>query len=368
MAVPAGGAPRPSPCAYVHIPFCASRCDYCAFATWTGREALVEDYVAALRTEIRSARRAGELAAPSTVFIGGGTPSLIGGTHLAAILEACAPAPGAEVTVECNPESTTRELLVRLRDAGVTRISLGVQSLVPHVLAGLGRAHSPDSARRAVALAGEVGFESLNVDLIYGGAGERDEDWAATLTGVLALEPRPSHISAYALSVEPGTPLARDPARHPDDDVQAERYLACDARLAHAGYRWYEVSNWALEGHECRHNQGYWTGAPYLGFGCSAHSFLGGERYANVVSLDRYLSRVRAGLPTRARTERLAGAARALEALQLALRTRDGVPDAALAPDDALDGLVERRDGRCVLSARGRLLASEIALRLVVPA
>ena len=350
----------------MHVPFCVRRCDYCAFVTWEGRESLAEAYVEAVVTEITRARRAGHLEGLETVFIGGGTPSLLGAAPLCRLLDALGTDGVAEVTVECNPESTDLALLGALRAAGVNRISLGVQSLAPHVLAGLGRAHDPAEARRAVAAVGEAGFSNFNVDLIYGGAGEEDRDWAESLEQVLALEPSPPHVSAYALTVEPGTPLAADRARHPDDDAQADRYLYADERLRRAGLEWYEISNFARPGHECRHNRACWAQADYLGFGCAAHSHVGGRRFRNVASLDRYLARVGAGEPVVVAEERLSAEEAALESLQLRLRTREGVPRAALPDAEGLGGLLVAQGERLVLSARGRLLANEVALRLVV--
>jgi len=352
---------------YVHIPFCTHRCDYCAFATWTGRSALVEPYVAACITEIRRAQAVGPWRPATSVYVGGGTPSLLPPALLTRLLDAIEQAPGAEVTVEANPETTTGEFLRAARAAGVTRISLGVQSLVTRVLADLGRRHSPGSVARAVGLVGETGFATYNVDVVYGSVAESDDDLAATLDGLLAFDPAPPHVSAYALTVEPGTPLARDPARHPDDDIEADRYELVDEMLGAAGLDCYEISNWARPGHECRHNLACWHGADYLGFGCAAHSHVAGHRFANVASPGRYIDRVRDGLPAVAMSERLDPAARELESLQLALRTRDGVPAAALPDSDELAGLVERRAGRAVLTRRGRLLANEIAIRLQPP-
>jgi oxygen-independent coproporphyrinogen-3 oxidase len=236
------------------------------------------------------------------------------------------------------------------------------------VLEGLGRRQVAGSVERAVALVGEVGFESFSVDLIYGGAGETDDDWKATIDGVLALEPAPPHVSAYALTVEPGTALARDPSRHPDDDVQADRYLVLDDALAASGLDWYELSNFARPGHACRHNLSCWRQGDYRGFGCSAHSHAAGRRSWNIRSLDRYLAAVERAEPVVAGSEVLDAKRRELERLELGLRTRDGVPSRALPDDDALSGLVERHGGRAVLTARGRLLASEVALRLEVHA
>ena len=323
-------------------------------------------YVEACLLEMGRAYEDG-LADATTVFVGGGTPSRLPPRLLARLVAGVRRVAGAEVTVECNPESTTSELLAALRDAGVTRISLGVQSLRSHVLSGLGRVQEPGSVERAVALVGAAGFASFSVDLVYGGAGETDEDWSATLDGVLALDPSPPHVSAYALTVEPGTPLARDASRHPDDDVQADRYLAADERLADAGLAWYEISNFSRPGHECRHNMACWHQEDYRGFGCAAHSHSAGTRSWNVRSLERYVEVVEQGGRPLGGEEVLGPERRAFERLELALRTRDGVPAAALPDDDALRALVDRRNGRAVLTTRCRLLANEVALRLHLP-
>jgi oxygen-independent coproporphyrinogen-3 oxidase len=351
--------PRPYG-AYLHIPFCAKRCDYCAFATWTDRAHLVDEYLAACRADIERAVTDG-LPSITSVFVGGGTPSLVPPAALVDVLAALPRVNGAEVTVECNPDTVSRALLATYVDGGVTRVSFGVQSMVPHVLAALGRTHDPANVRRCVDLAREAGLHTFNLDLIYGGAGESLEDWKRTLDEVLALDP--PHVSAYALTVEPGTPLAADPARHPDDDVQADEYLLADAMLGGAGLRWYEISNWARPGHECRHNLLYWSQGDYRGFGCAAHSHESGRRWWNVRTPERYVAAVRAGASTEASAEELGPDARRAERLQLALRTRDGVPAEAL-PIEELGGLVEVGDGRAVLTPRGRLLANEVSLSL----
>ena len=235
---------------YLHVPFCARRCDYCAFATWTDRHHLMADYAAACRREITSA----DLPPATSVFFGGGTPSLLPFPLLISMLEVIDLASGAEVTVECNPETVRPESLAAYRKAGVTRLSFGVQSMVPHVLAGLGRAHDPALVLHAVAWAKDAGFgSSFNLDLIYGAAGESVDDWRRSLDEVLALDP--PHVSAYALTVEPGTPLARQSWRHPDDDDQADKYALADRALVASGLSWYEVSNWAKPGRDCRHNR-----------------------------------------------------------------------------------------------------------------
>ena len=351
---------------YVHVPFCAARCDYCAFATWTDRDHLMARYAAACVGELRRAAAEGQLPAATTVYVGGGTPSRLPGELLAEVLDAVGRAPGAEVSVECNPEGASAELFAAWRAAGVTRVSFGVQSMAPHVLEGLGRRHDPAAVPGAVALAGEAGFE-VNVDLIFGGPGESDGDWTATLEAVLDLEPRPRHVSAYALTVEPGTPLAAEPARHPDDDVQARRYQMADAALEAAGYRWYEVSNWAVPGHECRHNALYWRQGDYRGIGCAAHSHRQGRRWWNIRTPERYATAVFEGRSPVAGEEVLGDEQRAFEALALALRTAEGVPEDALADGPELRRLVHRSGGRAVLTLEGRLLGDELARRLKLP-
>jgi len=297
------------------------------------------------------------------VFVGGGTPTLVPPDALVEALSHLPLAPGAEVTVEANPDTVSAASLRTYREGGVTRMSFGVQSMRPHVLAALGRTHDPDNVRRAVAWTGDAGFETFNLDLIMGAAGETVDDWAATLEEILALDP--PHVSAYGLTVEAGTPLAADPTRHPDDDDQADKYLLADRRLGEAGLRWYEVSNWARPGHECRHNRLYWDAGDYLGFGCAAHSHRAGRRWWNLRTPERYLDAVEAGTSTEAAGETLDPEQRATEALQLALRTRDGVPAAVLDLDDpALEGLVEPAGERVVLTPIGRLLANEVAVRL----
>jgi coproporphyrinogen III oxidase-like Fe-S oxidoreductase len=246
----------------------------------------------------------------------------------------------------------------------VNRLSFGVQSTSAHVLQALGRTHDRANVERSVQLAREAGFTTFNLDLIYGGAGETLEDWRRTLDDAVAFDP--PHISAYALTVEAGTPLADDPQRHPDDDDQADKYLAATERLAAAGYDWYEISNWAKPGHECRHNLLYWTMGEYQGIGCAAHSHRGGRRFWNVRTPDRYVAALERDDTAEAAGERLDEDARSLEALQLSLRTRHGVPAASLDAV-ALDGLVEAHPqdpDRLVLTVPGRLLANEVALRL----
>jgi putative oxygen-independent coproporphyrinogen III oxidase len=365
---------------YVHIPFCAARCDYCDFATWTDRGHLVEAYVDACIADI-DRRRIENHPAATSVFFGGGTPSLLAAPQLVRILDAIDRTDDAEVTVECNPDSVDAAKLGAYRRGGVNRLSFGVQSMAPHVLAALNRTHDPANVTRAIALARDAGFERINVDLIYGTPGETLDDWRATLAGAIALDV--PHISAYALTVEPATPLGQRVAAGaaaPDDDVQADCYLLADEILSAAGLDWYEVSNWARPGQECRHNLLYWSEGEYLGIGCAAHGHTAGatrpggsrdvRRWWNVRTPDRYIAAIEAGLPTEAGSETLDAAPRAEEACVLALRTRRGAvvePAAAEIVDElASGGFVRRVDGRVVLTAQGRLMASDVTARLLL--
>ena len=345
---------------YVHVPFCRRRCDYCAFATWDARPHLVTDYVAGLRREIDAAVVAG-LSPAASVFFGGGTPSLLSAVQVEAILAPLPLVPGAEITMECNPETVDVQALVGYREVGVTRISLGAQSLVDRVLVALGRTHDARAVVDAARAVASVGFESWNLDLIYGTVGETLDDWRHTLEVAVGL--CSDHVSAYGLTVEPGTPLASDRARFPDDDDQADKYLAAEEALSTAGLVNYEISNWARPGHESRHNRCYWSQGDYRGFGCAAHSHQGGRRWWNVRTPERYLALLHAGAPVEAAGEHLDDDGRRLEGLQLSLRTAAGVPVDALV-EDGLDGLVERHHDRRVLTVAGRLLANEVALRL----
>ncbi len=347
---------------YVHIPFCASKCDYCAFATWTDRHHLSDAYLEALTVDIARAVADG-MPVATTVFVGGGTPSMVDPVALGRVIASIPAAPGAEITVECNPDDVTPELLRVVRDHGVNRVSIGVQSMATHVLGALGRRHDQRNVERAVAAVREVGLATFNLDVIYGAAGETLDDWATTVDAVVALDP--PHVSAYGLTVEPGTPLAAQPDRHPDDDDQADKYELVDERFAAAGLENYEISNWARPGHECEHNMIYWRQEDYRGFGCAAHSHESGRRWWNVRTPDRYIDLVAAGEPTEAAGETLDAATREFERLELLLRLRGGVPVGALDGDD-LPGLVERVGDRWVLTRAGRLMQNEIATRLRV--
>jgi len=349
---------------YVHVPFCRRRCDYCAFATYTDRDHLMGTYAAALCADISGAVEDGRLPLATAVFFGGGTPSRLDPDLLASVIDRIPLAGGAEVTVECNPEDVSPERMTSYRSAGVTRISVGAQAVAGHVLASLGRHHQWAEVKEAAAVVGSAGFASWNLDLIFGAAAEHDADWEGALGCVLGLEVPPPHVSAYALTVEPGTPLAADATRHPDDDVQARRYRRADEILTGAGYEWEEISNWARPGHRCHYNNIAWSGGDYLGFGSAAHSHRDGTRWWNVHTPERYIAKVTAGASPVAGTEMLSEGQRRFERLSLALRTPAGVPDAAIADMPELEGLVERREGRAILTVAGRMLANEVTLRL----
>jgi putative oxygen-independent coproporphyrinogen III oxidase len=352
--------------AYVHIPFCRFRCDYCAFATYTDRDHLMESYAESCVAEIEWAAAHESLPPATSVFFGGGTPSRLPAERLIEILAAIPRTDDAEVTVECNPEDVSVGRLAAYRSGGVTRISLGVQSTVSHVLEGLGRRHGSAQAFEAAALVAEAGFTSWNLDLIMGGSGESDADWEQSLADILGLASPPPHLSAYSLTVEPGTPLAVDAGRHPDDDTQADRYEIADAMLEEAGYRWEEISNWSLPGHECRHNGLYWDQGDYRGIGSAAHSHRDGRRWWNVRTPDRYVALMTAGTSPLGGEEKLDAGQRRFERAALQLRTRGGVPSSELPSHPDLDGLVERVAGRAVLTVRGRLMANAVTTRLVL--
>lgn len=345
---------------YVHIPFCRHRCDYCAFATWTDRDHLMESYVDAVVADIKRAVAAG-LPVADTVFFGGGTPTRLAPELLTKIVSTIPVSDNAEITVESNPDDVTVDMMKQYASSGVNRVSIGVQAMVDHVLTSLGRTHRPSNVARAVDAVRTAGISSINLDIMYGAHGESVDDWTRTVEAIVALQP--THVSAYGLTVEAGTPLAEDPARHPDDDDQADKYIITDDVLSAAGFSNYEISNWAQPGHECRHNMVYWMQGNYQGFGCAAHSHQDGRRWWNVRTPDRYISCVENGESVEASFELLDSDTRAREALELSLRTTRGVPRDAL-DEDELEGIVEVRADRLVLTRQGRLLANDVSLRL----
>lgn len=360
----AGGAPFGI---YVHVPFCGSRCDYCAFVTTVGSDHLVEPYVDACRRQLQEDSATWERGA-STLYVGGGTPSRLAPHLIASLVDAAPLIDGAEVSMECNPEDLSPESVAGFIEAGITRLSIGIQSVVPSVLRSLGRPTVPDAIDRVRRSVAGAGLESWSLDLIYGAAGERDEDLHATVEEVLSLDP--PHLSIYALSVEPGTPLSRAAHRFPDDDVQAERYLWLSERLAGAGYDVEEISSWAKAGHACRHHAIYWSGGNYLGIGTGAHGHLDGRRTWNTASVERYIEAIGQGRSPVAGEEILDPSSRAFERNALLIRTAAGVPADAIDLDaverlGAPSPLVEVHDGRVTLTSHGRLLANAVVQCLV---
>ncbi len=359
---------------YVHIPFCLTRCGYCDFNAHAGLDHLHGRYVDALRGEARRVAPAWEGVPFASIFLGGGTPTTLRPEAIAALLGAFREAfdvhPDAEVTSEANPDTVDRRYLESLRAAGVSRLSFGAQSFDPAVLRSLERVHQPASVRRAYADARAAGFEDVNLDLIYGAHGESLESWRATLAA--AIELRPEHVSAYALTIEPGTPLGARVAvgavPPPDPDLQARMFEAACDLLADAGYGHYEVSNWALPERECRHNLGYWEGRSYLGLGAGAHSFREGRRWWNVRPPTRYVDLALAGEDATGGGEVLDDEQVHLERIMLAMRLERGVPlewvDAEAAGRHVRAGLARLEEGRVALTERGMLLANELVLSL----
>jgi putative oxygen-independent coproporphyrinogen III oxidase len=360
---------------YVHVPFCATRCGYCDFNTYTPAElggGNPDGWLAALRAELTlAAARLAPVA--DTVFVGGGTPSLLGGERLTAVLDAVRDTFGladrAEVTTEANPESTSPELFDALLSAGYTRVSLGMQSTAPGVLAVLDRVHSPGRAVAAAQEAMAAGFRHVNLDLIYGTPGESDDDLLHSVDA--AVGAGVDHVSAYALVSEDGTALARRVRRGeiamPDDEVLAHRYELLDERLSAAGLSWYEVSNWSRPGGECRHNLGYWSGDEWWGAGPGAHSYVGSTRWWNVKHPNAYAQLLAGGSLPVADFEHLGAAEAHTEDVMLGLRLRRGLSSAVLtdaerrrADASIRDGLLDRDGDRLVLTDRGRLLADAV--------
>lgn len=366
---------------YIHVPFCATRCGYCDFNTYTAAElggTSPDGWLAALRLELAMAAAAVGPVSVDTVFVGGGTPSLLGADRLADVLGAVRAnfplSAGVEVTTEANPESTSPEFFAAIRVAGYTRVSLGMQSAAPRVLAVLDRTHSPGRAVAAAREALAAGFEHVNLDLIYGTPGESDGDLRASVDA--AVEAGVDHVSAYALVVEDGTALARRVRRGeiaaPDDDVLAARYQLIDRRLTDAGLQWYEVSNWSRPGGQCRHNEGYWSGGQWWGAGPGAHGFLGDVRWWNIKHPKAYAEALAAGESVMDDFERIGRRDRHIEDVLLGIRLRRGLPVTALSGTEqqrarraVADGLLDQAGDRLVLTGRGRLLADAVVRDLL---
>lgn len=372
---------------YVHVPFCRVRCGYCDFNTYTASElrgAHREDYAETVLREVAQSvdvlAAGGGVRSARTVFFGGGTPTLLPVQDLARMLEAVRDAHGvergAEITVEANPDTVTAAGAAALAAAGVTRLSIGMQSAVPEVLEVLDREHDPRNVADAVAAARDAGLQ-VSLDLIYGSPGESLRQWQCSLDAALALDP--DHVSAYALIVEEGTGLARRIRRGevapPDDDLSADMYELADEMLSAAGFDWYEVSNWARSSeHRSRHNLSYWTGADWWGYGPGAHSHVAGVRWWNVKHPAAYAQRLARGVSPGAGREVLDEDGALLEEVLLRSRIRDGLPTARLTEDGRhavpsliADGLIEGADavrGRILLTLRGRLLADAVVRAL----
>jgi len=371
---------RPALGVYVHVPFCSVRCGYCDFNTYTadelGEGATRASYADTAVSEITmlAGRVAGRPV--ETVFFGGGTPTQLPAPDLVRLLRAVDDriglAPGAEVTTEANPDSVDPEVLATLRAGGFNRISFGMQSAVPHVLATLERTHDPANVERAVRWAREAGFDQVSVDLIYGTPGESVEDWRTSVEHALSLAP--NHVSAYALIVEQGTAFARKVSRGevvmPDDDETADKYLLADELFQDAGLSWYELSNWADDdAARCRHNELYWTGGEWLGIGPGAHSYLDRRRWWNVKHPAAYAQRLAAAASPEADGEDIDDATAHVERVMLQTRLRSGLELDGIDPlrvADVIDrGLAARTAERLVLTREGRLLADAVVRDLL---
>ncbi len=375
---------------YVHVPFCAKRCGYCDFNTYTAAElgspggpagASQETYADAAVAELAFARGVldGVDRPLETVFFGGGTPTLLPADHLVRVLrtaeERFGLARDVEVTTEANPDSVTPASLGELRAGGFNRISFGMQSSQRHVLQVLDRTHDPDGVARAVRWAREAGFEQVSLDLIYGTPGESLEDWRRSLDAALACGP--DHVSAYALIVEDGTALARRVSHGdvpaPDDDDLADKYVLADETLSAAGFGWYELSNWARDdAARCRHNLLYWRGGDWWGVGPGAHSHVGGVRFWNVRHPRAYAARIADGVSPAEAREVLDEPTARTERILLETRLAEGLPVSVLdeggqgrLPDLRASGLVGTAEDRVVLTRRGRLLADAVVRDLV---
>ncbi|HEV3408590.1 MAG TPA: radical SAM family heme chaperone HemW [Gaiellaceae bacterium] len=355
---------------YVHLPFCAHRCGYCDFVTLVGRRGDHAKYVDALLSELELEREL--LDEPlATVFLGGGTPTFTEPRDLARLLRALPEA--AEVTVEANPETVTPALAALLREAGVTRVSLGVQSFEPRLLAVLERRARPENVRRAFYHLRDVSFDNISLDLIYGIPGQTAADLRSDLEQALALGPE--HLSCYELEAKPGTRFTHEHGAELERQAEAmEGYFELVVEtLVGAGYRWYETANFCREGRQAQHNLAYWHGRDYLGLGIGAVSTVGNTRWRNTPKLRDYVAALSAGEAPRREIEALDEAVKRRERLMLGLRLDE--PVALAAVGDALDaaalrrlqafGLAERRSGGVVLTERGRFLGGGVTAELV---
>jgi len=377
---------------YVHIPYCARRCGYCDFNTYTPSElslgsdpsaiaAISESYLDLVVREISLAKAVTQASHVPTIFFGGGTPTLLEPRDLGRVITAISShfevTPECEITIEANPDTITPEKLAGLREAGFNRISFGMQSAVLHVLASLDRTHNPANVERAVSAARSAGFDELSVDLIYGTPGESMADWEQSVDQALSLPI--THISAYALIVEPGTKLGAQVKRGevimPDDDETADKYILADEKFNSAGFDWYELSNWAKSGSECKHNITYWQGGDWWGAGPGAHSHVQGRRFWNVKHPTTYREKITTLGNPMADEEVLDTAAQQSERVMLELRMRSGISYSSYSPEVVAglkeylaEGYLEQsawQDGRLVLTQRGRLIADRIVRQIL---
>jgi len=369
---------------YIHIPFCAGKCPYCGFNSRPADASVIECYLAALHEEI-VLRSQADVAA-DTVYFGGGTPTILPASRLADILRGVLTrfraVVGAEVTVEANPESLTREALAELREAGFNRLSIGAQSFDDDVLAALGRRHDATRAIEAVGDARATGWSNISLDLIFGVPGQSPGQWKATLKRAISL--RPEHISTYCLTVEPETEFERrkqaGEIEGVGEDAELEMYVAARLMLCAAGYEHYEISNFALPGKRCRHNEKYWRGGEYFGLGAGAHSRAAGVRWANAAQAQEYIAMLAQGTLPVTYAERLCARRALEEELILALRTGEGVCLRELGLRCGRDAVSEYRNqvrelaaaglavaegSRVILTDRGLALANEVAIRVM---
>jgi len=376
---------------YIHIPYCIKRCGYCDFNTYTPAELKItselkdisNSYIDLLISEIKSARiEVGESAVIPSIFFGGGTPSLMEASDIGRVISTIKDqfnlAKDAEITLETNPDTVTKEKLAQFLAAGVNRLSFGMQSAVPHVLATLDRTHNPDNLPQVTKWAKEVGFKEISVDLIYGTPGESKEDWQRSIDAALSLPI--THISAYALIVEEGTKLAaqikRGEVGNVDDDLSADKYIMADQAFTSAGFNWYELSNWAKPNSESRHNIFYWLGKNWWGAGPGAHSHLNGRRFWNVKHPNLYKERIIKGESAVAEFENLESVQIESERLMLSIRLPSGVEKSTLNDKQILDlaGYVESGHldqanwnlGRATLTLDGRLIADRILREILL--
>ena len=363
---------------YIHIPFCARRCGYCDFNTYTiaelgGDESIEKQYVDALVKEIALARSIVGDQQVTTIFFGGGTPTLLPSSEIARILDAVQLqfrlSDDVEITTEANPDSVTSESLRELRAAGINRISFGVQSTTPHVLQTLDRTHNPAQVPNVVHAARDAGFTHISVDLIYGTPGETIVEWEESVRSLLTLPI--DHISAYSLIVEEGTKLGTQVRRGalamPDEDLNADKYIVADDLFTAAGFAWYEVSNWAKPGGACKHNEMYWKNNDWWGLGAGAHSHVDGVRWWNMKLPAAYIKQLQEESSPALAREILTDEERSFEELMLGIRTREGLPLSLVSHSAAAvalaDGNLEAEQyemGRVVLTRSGRLIADAL--------